>query len=27
LAGSMLGTVHFNDAGTLRLPTMPGWGG
>ncbi|PRE31174.1 LEA type 2 family protein [Burkholderia cenocepacia] len=27
LAGSVLGTVHFNDAGTLRLPTMPGWGG
>lgn len=27
LAGSGLGTVHFSDAGTLRLPTLPGWGG
>ncbi|KVF48795.1 MULTISPECIES: LEA type 2 family protein [Burkholderia] len=27
LAGSVVGTVRFNDAGTLRLPTMPGWGG
>ena len=27
LAGGVLGTVHFNDAGTLRLPAMPGWGG
>ncbi|MCA7954060.1 LEA type 2 family protein [Burkholderia seminalis] len=27
LAGSVLGTVRFNDAGTLRLPAMPGWGG
>ncbi|NTZ08986.1 Water stress and hypersensitive response domain-containing protein, partial [Burkholderia metallica] len=27
LAGNVLGTVHFSDAGTLRLPTMPGWGG
>ncbi|WP_175763783.1 LEA type 2 family protein [Burkholderia ambifaria] len=27
LAGGVLGTVHFRDAGTLRLPTTPGWGG
>lgn len=27
LAGGVLGTVHFNDAGTLRMPAMPGWGG
>ncbi|WGY68811.1 LEA type 2 family protein [Burkholderia cepacia] len=27
LAGGVLGTVHFNDAGTLRMPVMPGWGG
>ena len=26
-AGSVVGTVPFTDAGTLRLPTMPGWGG
>ncbi|AFQ49425.1 Water stress and hypersensitive response domain-containing protein [Burkholderia sp. A9] len=27
LAGGVLGTVHFSDAGTLRMPAMPGWGG
>ncbi len=27
LAGGVLGTVHFNDAGTLRMPAMPAWGG
>ncbi|MBY4831371.1 LEA type 2 family protein [Burkholderia dolosa] len=27
LAGGLIGTVHFDDAGTLRMPTMPGWGG
>ncbi|HHL4079269.1 LEA type 2 family protein [Burkholderia sp. A2] len=27
LAGSGLGTVHFNGAGMLRLPSLPGWGG
>jgi LEA14-like dessication related protein len=27
LAGGVLGTVHFRDAGTLRMPTTPGWGG
>ncbi|PRH14372.1 LEA type 2 family protein [Burkholderia multivorans] len=26
LAGGVLGTVHFSDVGTLRLPAMPGWG-
>ena len=27
LAGGVLGSVHFHDAGTLRMPAMPGWGG
>ncbi|KUZ15178.1 Water stress and hypersensitive response domain-containing protein [Burkholderia diffusa] len=27
LAGGVLGTVRFSDAGTLRMPAMPGWGG
>ncbi|CAN0618027.1 Late embryogenesis abundant protein 2 [Burkholderia multivorans] len=27
LAGGMLGTMRFSDAGVLRLPAMPGWGG
>ena len=27
LAGGMLGTVRFSDAGVLRLPAMPGWWG
>ncbi|KAB0635808.1 Water stress and hypersensitive response domain-containing protein [Burkholderia stagnalis] len=27
LAGSAFGAVRFTDAGTLRLPAMPGWGG
>lgn len=27
LAGGVLGTVHFRDAGTLRMPATPGWGG
>ncbi|KWE78964.1 LEA type 2 family protein [Burkholderia territorii] len=26
-AGGVLGTVRFSDAGTLRMPAMPGWGG
>ena len=27
LAGGVLGSVHFRDAGTLRMPATPGWGG
>ncbi|MBN3792849.1 LEA type 2 family protein [Burkholderia sp. Ac-20353] len=26
LAGGVFGAAHFTDAGTLRLPAMPGWG-
>ncbi|HDR8992640.1 LEA type 2 family protein [Burkholderia vietnamiensis] len=27
LAGGALGAVHFRDAGTLRMPALPAWGG
>jgi hypothetical protein len=27
LAGGVLGSVRFSDAGTLRMPTAPAWGG